>query len=124
MLTFVCPILCQSLANLSAGQDNYRIVFFDKRDDLKRPLKSHLVPSNDGLDPFLRLHFERCLSVNAFGGDVREDYQEGEINQFMDELGVFDEDGIDSSHLGWQTPLGREIHAWLLRRQLLAVRVT
>ena len=114
----------QSLANLSSGQDNYRIVLFDKRDCLNGPLKSHLIPSDDGMDRFLRLHFERCLSVSAFGGDVREDYEEGEINQFMDELGVFDEDGIDSTHPGWQTPLGREVHAWLLRRRLLDVGVT
>ena len=113
----------QSLTNLSSGQDNYCIVLFDKCDCLKRPLKSHLIPSDDGMVWFLQLHFEHCLSISTFGGDVRADYEEGEINQFMDELVyLMRMELIQVIQVG--TPLGHEVHVWLLCCLLLDVGVT
>jgi hypothetical protein len=38
------------------------------------------------------LHFQRCLFVSACGGDATDDYEEQEIDLFMEELGVFDND--------------------------------
>jgi hypothetical protein len=109
-----CPHVC-------FDQDNYRIIFFDKHDCLSggRPLKTHLVLS-DGPDrpndQFLRAHFERCLAVSTFGGDPQEDYDEQEISNFMEELGIYDV--IDWTDPRWQTELGIEVRAWLLRSSL------
>ncbi|KAF8524082.1 hypothetical protein BU17DRAFT_85143 [Hysterangium stoloniferum] len=41
-------------------------------------------------DRFLRLHFQECLAVSVCRGDVMEDYHEQEIENFMEELGVYD----------------------------------
>jgi len=63
------------------------------------------------------LHFQRCLAVSAFGGDVSEDYKEQEIVGFMEELGVFD-DEIDATDPRWGNPLGTEVYSYLLRQKL------
>jgi hypothetical protein len=84
------------------------------------PLKSHL-NLVDGpyrpSDQFLRLHFELCLAVSACGGDVTEDYGEHEIELFMDDLGVYD-DEIDTTDPRWSTSLGFEVHSYILREKL------
>jgi hypothetical protein len=90
-----------TISNINDMQDKYRIVNFERSDCLKgdTPLRSHLTlvdgPHRPS-DRFLRLHFQRCIAVSACGGDAREDYYEQEIDDFMDELGVFD-DEMDST---------------------------
>ncbi|KAF8512700.1 hypothetical protein JB92DRAFT_2926698 [Gautieria morchelliformis] len=102
--------------------DNYRIIIFEGSELLKNsaPLKSHLTLI-DGphrlSDRFLRLHFNECLVVCVCRGDVMEDYQEQEIENFMEELGVYDGE-IDTSDPRWSTPLGSHVHAYLLRRKM------
>ena len=49
-------------------------------------------------DHFLRLHFKQCLTVSACRGDVNDDYEEQEIDIFLDDLGIYD-DLIDYSDL-------------------------
>ena len=83
-------------------------------------LKSHLTPvdrSDQPGDRFLRLHFQRCLVHSAGRGDVLEDYRPQEIQAFMEELGVFDNE-IDFRDPGWSTPLGIEVHAQLIREKI------
>ena len=71
-------------------------------------------------DRFLRLHFRRCLAVSVCRGDVMEDYREQEIENFMEELGVFDGE-IDTDNPGWSTPLGSHVHAYLLRQKMAEI---
>ena len=61
-------------------QDNYRIVIFDGS-MLKGPmsLKSHVtfVDGHDRpSDRYLHLHFQRCLTVSACGGNPTEGYED------------------------------------------------
>jgi hypothetical protein len=63
------------------------------------------------------MHFEQCLAVSAYGGDVRDDYKEQEIDEFMEDLGIFD-DEIDYSDARWLTSLGMEVHSYLVRQRL------
>jgi hypothetical protein len=84
------------------------------------PLKSHVTRvdgPNHPSDRFLRLHFQRCLVVYACGGDISEDYSQDDIDDFMDELGVFDGE-MDSRDVRWTTLLGIEVHSYLLRERL------
>jgi len=84
------------------------------------PPKSHLTlvdGPNRPDDRFLRLHFRRCLAVSACRGDITEDYEEQEIKNFMEELGVFD-DAVDTSDPRWKSPLGVEVHSHLIRQKL------
>ena len=84
------------------------------------PLKSHFTPvdrSDQPSDRFLRLHFQRCLVHSAGRGDVQEDYKHQEIQVFMEELGVFDNE-IDFRDPRWSTPLGIEVHAQLIREKM------
>ena len=103
------------------NQDNYRIIIFEP--DLlpaDAPLKTHLTLSDEPHRPsdrFLRLHFKRCLAVSACRGDVKDDYKDKEIEMFMEELGIFD-DEIDESDPQWMTPLGMEVHSYLIRQSL------
>ncbi len=72
-------------------QDNYRIIVFEGSERLNT-LQSHLtlVDVDQPSDCFLRLHFKECLAVSACRGAVLEDYQDQEIESFMEELGVYD----------------------------------
>jgi len=103
-------------------QDKYRIVNFERSDCLKGDtrLRSHLTlvdgPHRPS-DRFLRLHFQRCIAVSVCGGDAREDYYEQEIDGFMEELGVFD-DEMDSTDPRWMSLLGTEVHSYLVREKL------
>jgi hypothetical protein len=109
-------------SNIYNLQDNYRIVNFEGAELLTgdAPLKTHLSLTN-GLhrpsDNFLRMHFMRCLSVSAFGGNAREDYEEQEIDHFMEDLGIYDGE-VDNSDPRWSTPLGMEVHNFLIRDKL------
>jgi|SRR5882724_43747 len=110
------------ISNTNNMQDNYRIVLFEgsERLDGGMPLKSHLTLADGPLRPsdrFLRLHFQRCLAVCVFGGHPTEDYRDQEISLFMEELGVFD-DEIDTTDPKWETPLGKEVYADLMRQKL------
>lgn len=102
-------------------QDNYRIVLFEP-ECLKSGtvLRSHAIlaegPSRPS-DYFLRLHLCQCLIVSACRGDVLEDYREQEIENFMEELGVFDNE-IDARDPRWSTPLGIQVHAYILRQEM------
>jgi len=103
-------------------QDDYRIINFEGLEFLTgdMPLKTHLTLSGGPHQPsdrFLRLHFERCLLVSACGGDVRDDYGEEEIDEFMEDLGVFDNE-MDSSDPRWSTLLGMEVYSYLIRTKL------
>jgi len=103
-------------------QDNYRIVVFERSESMKghAPLKSHLtlVDGHDRpSDRFLRLHFQRCLTVSVCGGNPTEDYKDQEIDLFMEEFGVYD-DEMDTTDPRWMTPLGVEVYAYLIRQKL------
>ena len=112
------------LANSNGNhiQDGYRIVIFERpehfEDDISPQTHVTLV---DGpcrpSDRFLRMHFEQCLAVSACLGDVREDYYEQDIEIFMDDLGVCD-DEIDYTDPRWESPLGKEVYSYLLRQKL------
>jgi len=102
--------------------DNYRIIVFEgsERLDGDIPLKSHLTLADGPRRPsdrFFHLHFQRCLAVCVFGGDPTEDYRDQEIDTFMEELGVYD-DEIDTADPQWETPLGKEVYADLMRQKL------
>jgi len=91
-------------------QDGYRIILFEGSGSLNSsvPLKSHLALTDGPYRPsdrFFRLHFEHCLAVSVCHGDVMEDYEEQEIENFMEELGVY-EGEIDTGDPRWSTPLG------------------
>ena len=47
-----------------------------------------------------------------------EDYEEQEIENFMEELGVYD-GVIEPSDPRWSTPLGSHVHAYLIRQKLV-----
>jgi len=100
--------------------DKYRIIVFKRPDFLKVDLRSHLTlidgPHRPS-DQFLRLHFQRCLAVSACGGAAREDYHEQEIDDFMEELGVFDGE-TDPTDSRWTSPLGTEVYSYLIRQKL------
>ena len=68
-------------------------------------------------DRFLRLHFNGCLVVSVCRGDAMEDYRKQEIENFMEELDVYDNE-IDTSDPRWSTPLGFHVHAYLVRRKM------
>jgi len=102
--------------------DNYRIVVFEGSESLTggAPLKSHLTLADGPYRPsdrFLRLHFNECIAVSVCRGDVMEDYGDQEIDIFMEELGVYDNE-INPSDPGWSTPLGSHVHAYLLRQKM------
>jgi hypothetical protein len=46
-----------------------------------------------------------------------EDYKDQEIENFMEELGVY-EGEIETSDPRWSTPLGSYVHAYLLRQKM------
>jgi hypothetical protein len=103
-------------------QDNYRIIIFEGSERLNNsaPLKSHLTLIDGPYRPsdrFLRLHFKECLVVSVCRGDVMEDYKDQEIENFMEELGVYD-DEIVTSDPRWSTMLGSHVHAYLLRQKM------
>jgi hypothetical protein len=110
------------------SQDNYRIILFEGSEGLKSgtTLKRHL-NLIDGphrpSDQFLRLHFRRCLAVSVCRGDVMEDYEEQEIENFMEELGYYDGEMVDTSDPRWSTPLGSHVHAYLIREKLAEASV-
>ena len=63
------------------------------------------------------MHFEQCLAVSAYGGDVRDDYKEQEIDEFMEDLGIYD-DEINYSDARWLISPGMEVHSYLVRQRL------
>ena len=106
-------------------QDNYCIVIFNGSERMLKgttSLKSH-VTFVDGRDrpsdQYLRLHFQWCLTVCACGGNPTEDYKDKEIDLFMEELGVYD-DEMDTTDPRWMTPLGVEVYAsaYLVRQKM------
>jgi len=104
-------------------EDNYRIILFEGSESLKSgtTLKRHM-NLIDGphrpSDQFLRLHLRRCLAVSVCRGDVMEDYEEQEIENFMEEHGYYDGEMVDTSDPRWSTPLGSHVHAYLIREKL------
>ncbi|KAM6489284.1 hypothetical protein JOM56_015185, partial [Amanita muscaria] len=103
-------------------KDHYRIILFEGSESLNSgaPLKSHLTLIDGPYRPrdrFLRLHFSRCLAVSVCRGDVMEDYKEQEIENFMEELGVYDGE-INTGDPRWSTPLGSHVHAYLIRQKM------
>ena len=104
-------------------QDDYRIVIFEGSERMLKgatSLKSH-VTFVDGRDRpsdrFLHLRFQRCVTVSASGGNPTEDYKDQEIDLFMEELGVYD-DEMDTTDPRWTTPLGVEVYAYLVRQKM------
>ncbi|KAF8530517.1 hypothetical protein BU17DRAFT_79301 [Hysterangium stoloniferum] len=103
-------------------EDDYRIILFEGSESLKSgvPLKSHMILVDGPYRPsdrFLRLHFQECLAVSVGRGDVLEDYRDQEIEIFMEELGIYD-DEIDTGDPRWSTPLGSHVHAYLIRQKM------
>jgi hypothetical protein len=47
-----------------------------------------------------------------------EDYKEQEIENFREELGVYDGE-INTGYPRWSTPLGSHVHAYLTRQKML-----
>ena len=106
-------------ASLFLIQDNYRIVIFDGStlQDAALNKHAHFVDGPDRpSDRFLHLHFQRCLIASACGGNAREDYEDQEIDLFMENLGVYD-DEVDPTDDRWTSPLGVEVHAYLVRQK-------
>jgi len=119
MYVFFLPIFRCGIDDV---QDNYRIVVFEGLEHLSSGalLKSHLTLPNGPKRPsdrFLRLHFNGCLAVSVCRGDVMEDYEEQEIENFMEELGVYDNE-INDGDPRWSTTLGSHVHAYLVRQQM------
>jgi len=88
-------------------------------------LKSHLTLIDGPYRPsdqFLRLHFKECLAVSVCRGDIMEDYGDQEIVDFMEELGIYD-DEIDTSDPRWSTALGSHVRAYLLRKKTAELSV-
>jgi hypothetical protein len=52
-----------------------------------------------------------------------EDYREQEIENFMEELGVYDNE-IDPDNPRWSTPLGSHVHAYLIRQKMAVSHLT
>lgn len=109
-------------------EDHYRIILFEGSESLNNgtPLKSHLTLLDGPYRPsdrFLRLHFSRCLAVSVCRGDVMEDYKEQEIENFMEELGVYDGE-INTGDPRWSTPLGSHVHAYLIRQKMTDYEMT
>jgi len=102
--------------------DGYRIIIFERPERFKDDIspQTHLALVDGPFRPsdhFLRLHFKQCLAVSACRGDAREDYYDQEIDIFMEELGVFD-DEMDPTDPRWESPLGKEVYSYLLRQKL------
>lgn len=51
-----------------------------------------------------------------------EDYKEQEIENFMEELGVYDGE-INTGDPRWSTPLGSHVHAYLIRQKMADLSV-
>ena len=51
-----------------------------------------------------------------------EDYREQEIENFMEELGVYDGE-INTGDPRWSTPLGSHVHAYLIRQKMADLSV-
>jgi hypothetical protein len=101
------------------GNDNdYRIIVFEGSELLNNsaPLKSHLTlidgPYRLSVH-FLCGHFNERLVVSVCHGDVIEDYKDQEIENFMEELGVYNGE-IETSDPRWSTPLGSHVHRFIL----------
>jgi hypothetical protein len=90
-------------------------VWFDKREHPTLKLRTHLAvsdhPDHPG-DEYLRAHFLWCLVINLIDGDVKFDYQQEEVPNFLNEMGDHIED-IDKTDDRWKTPLGVRVHEWL-----------
>lgn len=90
-------------------------MWFDKREHTTLKLQTHLAvsdhPDRPG-DDYLRAHFLWCLTINLFDGDVRFDYRQEEVPNFLDEMGDHIED-IDKTDEQWETPLGVRVLTWL-----------
>lgn len=102
--------------------DNYRIVFFVPYDEYAPfdPRTYLDISSDDPLRPsdmFLRTHFERCLLCHFPGGDVRSDFWDYDLNDFCEQMGVFDND-VDPNDPEWQTTFGKEVWGMLIRQGL------
>jgi hypothetical protein len=111
-----------SIFKTSKMLDDYRVTTFKGSESIKgdTPLKSHIIfvgrlgrPS----EQFLRLHVQRYLTVSACGGDVTEDYEDPEIDRFMEELGAYD-NKIDTTDPRWTSPPGIEVYAYLIKQKL------
>jgi hypothetical protein len=52
-----------------------------------------------------------------------EAYEEQEIENFMEELGYYDDEMVNTSDPRWSTPLGSHVHAYLVRQKLAEASV-
>jgi hypothetical protein len=100
-------------------QDNYCIIIFEGLELLNgsNQLKSHLTLANGPNQPsdkFLHLHFMQCLRVSICCGNVSEDYEEQEIDNFIE--GVY-EGKIDNTDPRWSTPLGVQVQTQLISKE-------
>ncbi len=108
-------------------QDDYHIILFKGSESLKsgKTLKHHL-NLTDGphrpSDQFLHLHFRWCLAVGVCCGDVTEDYEEQEIENFL-AIMMVKWWILISNDPRWSTPLGLHVHAYLIREKLAEASV-
>jgi hypothetical protein len=112
-------IVCSGIHD--ALQHDYCIYVFEGSESLSGPpLKSHLTLSDGPYRPsdrFLHLHFQQCLAISVCGSNILRDYGDQEIEGFMDELGVYNNE-IDPSDSRWLTLLGVHVNAYLIRQKL------
>ncbi|KAF9461580.1 hypothetical protein BDZ94DRAFT_1263408 [Collybia nuda] len=103
--------------------DNYRIIRFYEGKKVEavlgQPLKEYMVPNDTKADKFLRTHFLYSLCVHTYGGDHIDSFPLYYVDDFMDKMGLFEENKIEFSLKGgnyssgeWDTYLGRQILAW------------
>lgn len=92
------------------------MTFYDSADEAASiELPSHVPSSNlTGLNQstidLLRQHFLRCMDVHLVGGDISADYQLGEVEDVMYDLGLTGEEELaDLDDERWQTPIGKEL---------------
>jgi hypothetical protein len=52
-----------------------------------------------------------------------EAYEEQEIENFMEELGYYDDEMVNTSDPRWSIPLGSHVHAYLVRQKLAEASV-
>ncbi|TDL20937.1 hypothetical protein BD410DRAFT_899216 [Rickenella mellea] len=96
--------------------DNHRIVVFDQPKYGYPPLNTTLTvfdgPDRPS-DQFLRLHFAQGLAASAFGGDLTDDFKDGEVEGFMETLEEMSPD--DPLRQGF---LGIQIQQFYVRQTL------
>jgi hypothetical protein len=104
-------------ADASKTQDEYRVIVFDDQElsSVNFKLPTHARPpanfQSSKAESYLRNHFKRCLHVHFCGGDIHQQYGQGQILSLMCVLGIgYDSEDIpvaSSDDPRWDSELGR-----------------